>query len=128
MYQKIQYTTHRWVVYWYFWNWHLTYISCHFSIVRLKLLYTMWFLIHLRISWYIKDFFNYKLACMSRHSKGGNFFSKYMDKGLLCYYVYGYCKIIVNVSKKINTLLACCVASAFHIWLFFHTWQINGDI
>jgi hypothetical protein len=34
---------------------------------------------------------------MSRHSKGGKVFSKYMDKGLPCYYVYGYCKIVVNV-------------------------------
>jgi hypothetical protein len=54
---------------------------------------------------------------MSRHSKGGKVFSKYMDKGLPCYYVYGYCKMLMYQ----NTLLACCVASAFHLRLFFHT-------
>jgi hypothetical protein len=47
-----------------------------------------------------------------------------MDKGLRGFYVYGYWKIIVNVSKNINTLLTC-VSNAFHVWLFFHTWQID---
>jgi len=37
---------------------------------------------------------------MSKHSMGGKVFSKYMDKGLPCYYVYGYYKKIVNVLKK----------------------------
>jgi hypothetical protein len=77
------------------------------------------FLDTLRISWYTKEFFNWKLPFMSKHKHGWEFFSKYMDKGLLCYYVYDYCKIIVNVYfKKKIPLLTRCVTNAFHLWLF----------
>jgi hypothetical protein len=51
---------------------------------------------------------------MSKHSKGGNVLTKYMDKGLPSFYVYGYWKVIANVSKNINTLLTC-VSNAFHV-------------
>jgi hypothetical protein len=52
---------------------------------------------------------------MSKYSMRQKVFSKYMDKGLPCYYVYGYFKIIVNVLKSINTLVTHCVTSAFHL-------------
>lgn len=32
-----------------------------------------------------------------------------MDKKLSCFQVYGYCKVAINVLKKINTLLTCGV-------------------
>ncbi len=41
---------------------------------------------------------------MSKHNKGGEFFQKYMGKKLPCFYVYGYHKIVVKVSKNNNTL------------------------
>jgi len=37
---------------------------------------------------------------MFKHNKGDKVVKKYIDKGLPRYYVYGYCKIIVNVSKE----------------------------
>ncbi len=48
---------------------------------------------------------------MHKHSKGECFSSKYMDKGLPHFYVYNYCKMIVNVSKDINALLTHCVTN-----------------
>jgi len=63
----------------------------------LQLLYVICFL----ISSYVNNFFNWKPLCMSKYNKGKKVFSKYMDKGLPCLYVHGYCKI-VNVSKNIN--------------------------
>ncbi len=39
---------------------------------------------------------------MFKHNKGGNLFSKYIDKKLSCFYAYGYYKIVVNVSKNSN--------------------------
>jgi hypothetical protein len=33
---------------------------------------------------------------MFKHGKGGKVSSKYMDKTLACFYVYGYSKIIVG--------------------------------
>ncbi len=73
------------------------------------------FLDTLRISWYTKEFFNWKLPFMSKHKRGWEFFSKYMDKGLPRYYVYDYCKIIVNVflKKKYTTHTMCdqCIPS-----------------
>ncbi len=38
---------------------------------------------------------------MFKHSKGGKFFSKYMDKRLACFYVYGYSKIIVVLYSNV---------------------------
>jgi hypothetical protein len=43
---------------------------------------------------------------MLKHYKGRKRFLKYMDKKLPHFYVYGYYKIIVHVSKNNNTLLA----------------------
>jgi hypothetical protein len=50
---------------------------------------------------------------MCKHSKGGNVFSKYTNKRLPRFYVYGYYKIIINVSKNSNTL-------------FTHLWTIHS--
>ncbi len=49
----------------------------------------------------------------------GNSFSKYKDKRLPHFYVYGYCKIIINVSKKLNTLKFCS-----HTMDLFYTLRI----
>jgi hypothetical protein len=79
------------------------------------------FLDTLRISWYTKDFFNWKLPCMFKHSKGGKVFSKPMDKGLPCYYIYGYFKIVVNVSKKILIHYSHIVWPMHSIYDYFFT-------
>jgi hypothetical protein len=61
---------------------------------------------------------------MFKHSKGGNVFSKYMDKKLPCFYAYGYYKIIVNVSKNSNI----CEQNSPYITIYFnfHMWQMDG--
>jgi hypothetical protein len=69
-----------------------------------QLTFTMCFFNTLRICWYTKKKFNGKFSYMPKHSRGGNVSSKLMDKRLPCFYVYGYCKIVVNVSKNNNTI------------------------
>jgi hypothetical protein len=63
---------------------------------------------------------------MFKHSKGGNFFPKYMDKKLPCFYAYGYYMIVVNVSKNNNI----CEQNSSHITIYFnfHMWQMDGYI
>jgi len=53
---------------------------------------------HVFLNTFLKKF-NWKLPCMFKHSKGWKVFSKYMHMGLSWFYVYGYCKIVVNLSK-----------------------------
>ncbi len=52
--------------------------------------------------------FNWSFHTCINITKVGNF-SKSMEKRLPCFYVYGYYKIIVNVSKNSNTLFT-------HLW------------
>jgi len=83
----------------------------------------------LKISWFIKDFSIEKYHACLNIARVCSIFSKYMEKGLSHYSINGYCKIVVNVCFfKINILLTRCVTNAFHLWLFFHTWQIDGYI
>jgi len=49
-----------------------------------------------------------------------DFFSKFMDLWLSHSYIYGYCKIIVNESKNINSLHTCCLINPPYVWLFSH--------
>jgi hypothetical protein len=93
-------------------NWHIIYISCHCSIITTCYLSHVFFYT-LRICWYSKKKFNWKLLCICKHSKGGNVFSKYTNKRLSHFYVYGYNKTIINVSKNNNTL-------------FTHLWTIHS--
>ncbi len=87
-------------------NWHLVYVSCHFSIITNFYLSCV-FLIHLGFVNTIKKL-NYNLLCMTKHNKD-IYISKYMDKRLSCLYVYGCSKIVVNVLKNKNTLFT-------HLW------------
>jgi len=47
-----------------------------------------------------QDFFNWQLLCMPKHNKGENVLSKYMEEKLSYFQVYGYYKLIINVSIK----------------------------
>jgi hypothetical protein len=78
----------------------LVYVSCHFSTIKLQLIFAMCFFDILR---------------MFSIESSGNCFSKYMDKNLLSFYVYGDHKMVTNVSKIINTLFTCCVINALHV-------------
>jgi hypothetical protein len=78
------------------------------------------FLGTLRISWNMNNFFNWKPLCMSTYNKGKKVFSKYIDKGLPCLYVHGYCKIVNVLKILIYTNHKLCDWSALHVWLFFH--------
>jgi hypothetical protein len=46
---------------------------------------------------------------MFKHSKGEFYFSKYMDKKLLCFHVYGYYKVIINVLENTNKIFTLWV-------------------
>jgi hypothetical protein len=37
-------------------------------------------------------------------NKSGKFFQNHMDKSIPCFWVYGCCKVVMNISKNINTL------------------------
>jgi hypothetical protein len=62
---------------------------------------------------------------MHKHGKVEFFSLKYMDKGLPHFYVYGYYKMIVNVSKDINTLFRHCVTNVMDT-IIKHDHIING--
>jgi len=61
---------------------------------------------------------------MFKHNKGGNLFSKYIDKKLSCFYAYGYYKIVVNVSKNSN--ISEQDSPCITIYFNFHMWQMDA--
>jgi hypothetical protein len=87
-----------------------------------QLSFTNWFFNTLKICWYTKKKFNEKFSYMPKHSRGGNVFSKLMDKRLPCFYAYGYCKTIVNVSNNNNTIFTnlWILHSIYHHWFSTH--------
>jgi hypothetical protein len=65
------------------------------------------------------------MLSMLKHNKGGKIYSKYIEKRLLCFQVYGYCKGIINVSKNTNLKYSPYVTNTIYVSPFFHTWQIG---
>jgi hypothetical protein len=56
-----------------------------------------------------------------------------MNRGLSHHHVYNYCKVVINVSKNINTLFACCVqcipfmiifSCLTNWWLHIQNWHL----
>jgi len=83
------------------------------------------FLDILKISWYIKKKSIESYHACTNIARVKFFSSKYMDKGLPHFYVYGYCKMIVNISKNINTLLTHCMTNVIDTNIE-HDHIING--
>ncbi len=52
---------------------------------------------------------------MFKHIKDKKVFLKYIDKKLSHFDVYGYYKIIINVSQNINTTLTHCVINTLRV-------------
>jgi hypothetical protein len=69
---------------------------------------------------YIEDFFQLTIGVhMLKHSKGENVFSKYMNRKLLCFHVYGYYKGIIKVLKNTNKIFTLCEQSAAKAFSMF---------
>jgi hypothetical protein len=80
----------------------------------------------LNINSYIKDFFNWKLPCMSKPNKGKKvFFQNMWTKG---YHIFMSMVSVKNCYQKNTNAFTCCVTNTLHVWLFFHTWQIDSYI
>jgi hypothetical protein len=114
-------------------NWHIIYVFppflnhnqyCYLSIVFNTLnicSHINDFLIHWR-------FFQLTIVVhMPKHSKGEFFGSKYVDKKLLCFQVYGYYKVIIKVLENTNKIFILCEQYYLCITTFPHMtniWQL----
>jgi hypothetical protein len=66
--------------------------------------------------------------CCFKHNKRKKEIQIHINKRLLCLYVHGYYKVMIDVSKNMDITFTLCEQLQFMNHDFLHKWQINGYI